>query len=319
MLNITIGYKIEEIELQDSEEKKMYRGSIFINSNKLITAFKTIIRECDVEYKDMLNYTLSIVENKCVNIIKGHSKTSSEFQSEKQIINAFLELQNFIFFIYSVSPKVNTTIRLCRILSIILEFTSSRKISNENRNLIKKNVYDEVCFVLKKNKSSTYTQVETLYLLTILRELGKEYWLEQDVLASYVGIHRDENNNYISDYDLNYFSVTVILFYMQEKVRYNELRAFVERKILQMFESRKGNFRADAELTLLFFDTISCPYISDKLKKDILDLYAVTDANDKNSILDFRDASGAKQIWFTTWKNFNFEKELDAKQSQEVY
>jgi hypothetical protein len=180
-------------------------------------------------------------------------------------------------------------------------------------------MYDNICFILKKNKSSEHTQVETLYLLTTLPELGKNYWLEQDVLADYFGIRKLENSDeYDSCTELNYFSFTVILFYMREKVRYKELRNFIEKGILTALSKKSSTLQKDAEATMLFFDVISCPFISIETKMKILKKYGITDNNLQEGILNFKN-NNSKQLWFTTWEKFDFGKELDTKHSQEVY
>ena len=67
------------------------------------------------------------------------------------------------------------------------------------------------------------------------------------------------------------------------------------------------------ELTFLLFDLLSCPYIDEGFKKDLLVRYDITDASDQDKILN------RKEYWFTKWTDFDFGKELEAKKSQEVY
>lgn len=62
LLDQYLTYKIEENNIDNGEDGK--RGSIYINSEKLITKFKTIIKETGVEYRDILNYSLSVIERK---------------------------------------------------------------------------------------------------------------------------------------------------------------------------------------------------------------------------------------------------------------
>ena len=71
LLNKYLTYKIDEEEISkggifDSDSKgenNEKSGSIYLSSNKLITKFKTIIRETKIDYKDILNYSLSKVTN----------------------------------------------------------------------------------------------------------------------------------------------------------------------------------------------------------------------------------------------------------------
>ena len=233
---------------------------------------------------------------------------------------AIVEILKFVFFFYSVSPRVNTTFKLCRILRIFISFMKAPDSNKDFRHLVFKCIYDDVCFTLKKNKTSEYAQVETLYLLTVLSELGRDYWLEQNVLAGYFNIDLREEK-FCKNHELNYFSITVMLFYMKEKKRYDKLRTFIEEMIIEKFQDNPRTLRKDAELIMLFFDIISCPYVSRETKNRLLRMYGITGLKEQFYIRNrkHRQHFNKKQLWFTTWENFNFGKALDAKQSREVY
>lgn len=315
LLEEKIVYRTTE---EGDDKNKIIKGSVYIRSDKLITQFKTIIKECSVSYKDMLNYSLATVENKSDRILKKYSKTTNKYRPKRQIIQAIISILDFSFFIYSVAPKVNTTIRLSRIIHIFCAFLSSKNINSEHRHLVYKCIYDNACFILDKNKTSEHTQVETLYLLITLAELGKDYWLEEGVLARYFNIEK-MHEKYQSKSKLNYLSYTVLLFYMRNKVRYNDLRSYIENEIKRYFSENKTLIGKKAELIMLLFDILSCPFVSCETKRSILNLHDIQKASEQNDILNFQGKNGQKHLWFTTWQNFNFGKELDTKQSQEVY
>jgi hypothetical protein len=217
--------------------------------------------------------------------------------------------------LYSVSPRVNTTIKLCRVLRLATTTLNLKdKFSIDFKHLVFKKIYDNIIFTLHKNKSVKHTQVETLYLLIALGELGNKYWLTEDILTSYLGIKKD-GTVFSCESELNYFTIVVSLFYMKDKVRYKNLRSFVLEKAVEKFESVDYDFRIKkAELILLLFDLLAYSYIDiTTIKKKLLSLYKVTDATIQNDIIK------ARSNWFTTWTDFDFGKELDAKQSQEVY
>ena len=67
----------------------------------------------------------------------------------------------------------------------------------------------------------------------------------------------------------------------------------------------------DTEITLMLFDIIACPYLTDDFKKPILSKAGIT----TNDFLDFVK----NRNWFIQWDNFNFKKELDNKKSLDVY
>ena len=306
-------YKLEDGQ-SDNQDVQVKKGSIHINSSTFITQFKTIIKECRVEYKDILNYSFSIIEKQCHKIIKKYYEASEDHRSEKQLIETILGILEFVFFIYSASPRVNTTIKLCQILQIFINSLKAKDINEDFKHLVFKYIYDDIDFILKKNKSSKYIQVETLYLLIALSELGQDYWREESVLVEYFNIKKKEPEDYVIDSELNYFSITVVLFYMKEKECYNKLRTFIEVEIIKKLESEEATY-IKSELTMLLLDTISCPYVSKKTKTHLLGLYDV----DKNLHNDILDLKHKQQVCFTTWNNFNFKKELDMKRGQEVY
>jgi hypothetical protein len=245
---------------------------------------------------------------------------SPEYQSPKQMINAINGILEFVFFIYAVSPRVNTTIRLCRILEVFNSLLKSDQIGTTHVQIVHKMIYDNVCFILKKNKSSEHTQVETLYLLIALGELGRDYWLEESILAEYLGIDLSPDGTLkTSVKSFNYFSITVSLFYMRDKVRYNALRNHIVDSAIKRISDCSDTCHKDSELVLMLFDLLSCPYVSAEKKKEVLLVFGVSDPALATDILDYSDHKSKSQLWFTNWQNFDFAKELDAKRSQEVY
>lgn len=324
LLNKYLTYKLDEQEnskdsTEDSEEIDTVSektGSIYLSSNKLITKFKTIIKETGIDYKDILNYTLSLIERKGSKIIKNYQELGRKNNSEKAFTKAILEILDFTFFLYSVSPRVNTTIKLCRILRNLTECLREKEnINIDFKHLAFKKIYDNIYFILQKNKSVEHTQVETLYLLIALGELGKEYWLDADVLRQYVCIDKNENTgNLTIKGSLNYFAIIVLLFYMRDKKRYSLLRVFLQDHIrLRFNEVSTENIGKCTELVFLFFDILTCPYLDITYKQEILTLHGVTDPSIQIEIIEMR------KHWFTKWTDFDFGKELDAKHSQEVY
>ncbi|MEK6647085.1 MAG: antiviral reverse transcriptase Drt3b, partial [Candidatus Firestonebacteria bacterium] len=317
LLNNSLIFKASKEERskddENDEEENEKRYSFYASSNELITRFKTIIKETGIAYKDILNYTLACIDRKVFKLIKIYSDIEDKGKHELKVVNMILQLFDYTFFIYSVSPRVNTTIKLCLILSKLTKFSKIRGNFNyDNRHLILKKIYDEVSLVLWKNKNSEYTQVETLYLLIALKELGKVYRLDESVLCKYFDVNLDEYEFGGSfGYDLNYFSITVLLFYIENRTRYNTFKNVLKKHIKSKFEKR--NKLKMTELTFLLFDLLSCPYIDEDFKKDLLASYDITDASDQDKILN------RKECWFTEWTDFDFVKALEAKKSQEVY
>jgi hypothetical protein len=141
-----------------------------------------------------------------------------------------IEVLEFVFFLYSVSPRANATIKVSTILAKLTKCVNGKRdkndskrryFSNDEKNLIFKKIYDDISLVLNKNRHTENTQVESLYLLTSLRDLGREYRLDQDTLREYFNIKIDEESGKdIFPYYFNFWSISVLLFYIRDLVRY---------------------------------------------------------------------------------------------------
>lgn len=314
LLNDGLNFEIRQPEAEGAENT----GSIYINSKALITKFKTIVKECSVEYKDILNYSMSIIERKCHKILKLYSSISSSNRNEWQLTKAVLGILEFLFFIYSVSPRVNTTIKLCGILRMVIEFFRSRGVTHDHKHLVYKYIFDECSFAMKNATRDDITQVETLYLLVVVSNLGREYWLEERALANYLNIN-EINGVFKFRVSPNYFTTTVALFYMSNKVRYRRLREYFESEVVEQLSAKMNVISKSAEAIMLLFDMISCPFVSELTKAKVLHLFGVSTATQQAELMDFRMKDGSRQLWFTSWEDFELGKALDAKRSQEVY
>ena len=311
---------VEASSSSEVENDKSFKCGVCIDSELLITKFKAIIKESEVSYKDLLNYSLAIVESRSEKILNCFNESDITYDSKVQITKAVVSILDFVFFIYSVSPRVNTTIRLCRIIRMFCSLYNLKTMQGENQRVVFKCIYDNARLVLNKNKNNEFNQIETLYLLIVLTELGKDYRLEEKILAEYFNINlKAVEGNDLSLQKFNYFTFTVALFYMKNIRRYNRLRVVIEKGLKERIVNSPDTFRKHAELTMLAFDTLSCPYVSMGTKKSILKKYGISNSNQQEDILGYRNGVDAKQMWFTTWENFDFGKELDAKLSHEVY
>jgi hypothetical protein len=219
-----------------------------------------------------------------------------------------------VFFIYSVSPRANTTIRLCRILVVFTSFLKKKGTNADLKHSVFKVIFDNISLILNKYRNLEHTPIETLYLLIALSELGKDYWLQVDMLCSYFNIKVHGSGSSIrAESGLNYISIVVLLFYMKDKKKYNDIRNSIEAAIIEKVRNKKATLLKDAELVLLLLDCLTCPYIKIATKYEILKVYGITNLAMQNAIISRR------KYWFTKWTAFDFSRELDAKQSLEVY
>jgi hypothetical protein len=177
-----------------------------------------------------------------------------------------------------------------------------------------KTIFDRTADVLKRNVKKKYARLESLYLLVVLSELGKQYWFEEDTLEKYLGLRKDKYSENI-ECDLDYFQITVILFYIRDKKRYSNIRSTVTKiASTKLAANDLMSNKRNTESVLLLLDLVSCPYIGNDEKTDILKSFGLD-----TDLQEVIDAIVFRRHWFTKWSNLNVRAELDAKKSKQVY
>ncbi len=298
---------------EDNSDEKVY--SFYVSSNKLITRFKSIIEETEIEYKDIMNYSLACVDRKIVQLIKTFFSLENREKHQRSVAKVLLEMIEFSFFLYSVSPRVNSTVKLCTILSKVTKFVKIKGNFNiDDKHIVLKKIYDDIFLVLNKYRHSEQVQVETLYLLIVLKDLGQKYRISERVLGHYFGLNHSKMK---CSYDLNYFSIVVLLFYIgSTKKRYSRSKSILKSYVLEkLSKGDDGRRRKSTEHTMLMLDLVACPFLDRTFKKSLFDTFGYKD-------LDYRDRTSVislNEYWFTKWTDFDFIKELDHKRSFEVY
>lgn len=312
LLDKKLSFIVDGDNGAEKETEKRY--SFYISSNRLITQFKTIIKESGIDYTNIQNYTLACIERKTRKIIHIYGNIEDKKDYESKVSKSIIEILDFAFFLYSVSPKVNSTIKLCLLLSKVIKFSKiNGNFNQDNKHLVYKKIYDEIFLVLKKYESKEHTQVETLYLLITLRELGRKYRIDEELLCKHYGINLKKRK---CENHLNYHSIIVLLFYIENVNRYKKTKSIIKKYIIEKYSSVKSDKRTKyTELILLLFDLLVCPYIDRDFKNKLLTLHNVPTRIGKIRT----DIINKRKYWFTKWSEFDFTKELEAKKSKEVY
>ncbi|WP_163399711.1 antiviral reverse transcriptase Drt3b [Flavobacterium fluviatile] len=295
------------IENQKVTEDDQSNPELYFSSNNVITRFKSIVKETGVEYKDIMNYSLAVLDKKTAKLINKFKKEKTENPklSEKEFEKGFLEILDVAFFLYSVSPRVNSTIKLCLIIDKIICFLKKNKTNNyvepfscNHKHNIFKKISDEIFLILQKNKTKDETQVETLYLLIALSQLGREYRLNINILCSYFNIKIHSDNTFEIVHPLNYFSITVLLFYIKDIHMYAPIKSLMRVYILDKFKNSilDKKWKMDTELVLLLMDVLSCPFLNN----------SIDSIENKNLFLEFENLENAILQPFTALESDNY-------------
>lgn len=279
-------------------------------------------------------------------IKEQEKKLKSYYNQLSKNINEIIELT---FFIYSVLPRVTYSIKVCHILFRIIDFIKNQertkhsyliKVSGANLEEMKyiafdfdkkhnifKQIYDGISLVFKKSFSSEYSEVETLYLLPIINELGENYRFEEKLINEHFRVLQlDIQNNKTLNHNLNYFTIISLLNYINvdEKKKYDKIRKNIQDIITEKFNNFEKN---KAEDIFLLIDVLTCPYIAStdveikNFRRQILDKIKFFDAGASNADKDVEIEKISKYTsnWFYSWKENDLGKELNTKRGHSVY
>lgn len=310
----SIKFHVEDVEQASGDVVK--KGEIFLNAAKLIVEFKTILKESGANYKDVLNYALASLESKTEKILDAYLDIDNP--KEKNIIQALIELVEFMFFIYSAAQRVSYTIKVSRIIQNIILFSNKNFKNKDLKHHLFKSISDNINIIFKNNRYDEHIHVETLYLLIALSELGRTYKLTEKNLADYFGFEEELSTSlaYKINPRLKYFSVVCLMFYIKNFNDYSAIKRSIEKSILDKYNGLDQDYLCmSTELTLLLFDSLSCPFISQSTKEELLTKYNISVPKLKADIIEFC----MKENWFIKWTDFNLKKELESKKSLEVY
>ncbi|WP_369058343.1 antiviral reverse transcriptase Drt3b [Caulobacter sp. 73W] len=284
----------------------------YVDANRLIVRFKTVIKESGVGYSDILNYTFAVIETKLQRAFDDYMCCEQNHDAQRALTSLVTGILEFLFFTYAASPRVNHTVRMVRIIASLTNFLNSSGVGFELRHSVYKFIHDNAVHQIEKNKLQPYREVETLYLLNALSHIGKAYWLPESTLARYFGISTNDDGQLEREEFLSYFSLTVGFSYMRDKERYNSLRKFFEDNAIAKLNYMKSQCAHHTEALMLFLDLVACPYVSPAATTHLAQIFGMTSKN----VAEIRAASDQ---WFTTWTNLDLVAELDAKRSRDVY
>lgn len=312
--------------------------------------YKDILSTTHVVPKDVANYTLAIANIHLPRLLKKYDKifktlkkgldapglvhyhadcTKRIAQLELRLTNYLLELVDAVFFIFSENDRINTTLKLSQVLNeIIIYLDNDYKLSKEKRikrftdkarDVVFKKIRDEICLVMQRSPMNPDTQLETLYLLPVFRQMRAKYRLTSIELEKYLGVVRKDDGTLDKFPKLNAIAIIILLYYLGSSNEYRVLRESLKVEIKKIFDDMPAMRKhRSAEMAILALDLAACPYLGEKqvsYKRGILQSMGISKA-DADAVAEYLKI---QKYMFTKWTGVNVTKELNAKISQEVY
>lgn len=271
-------------------------------SQKLIKDFQCIVKRNNLTYDILSKDIIRFFKTKFSKILK-----EGELEKDKEVVeNLFITLFDILFYAYSLNINSNTTFKLAQILVLACKYLEKQKA--DLKHTIYSKISKEADFVLtnfhRKSKTSE-TNIEILNLIIALKKLDDSYGLSVKKLKEILGIDNKDGFK-----RLNYFHIITILYYIENKALYSELKTEIENSVERRFTEDEDPF-SKSELTMLFFDYINCPFVNDRSKRKIMQSSGYATSNLADKIKEITD----QEIWFMNWNtDIDLEKVLKKKE-----
>lgn len=275
----------------DSNSKLKYKLSKYYQiSNQLISDIKCIVFNNNIDYSSISGYFFTLIK---VHVLEIKDKVSffvegtADSESLNRILLIILDVS---FFLYSMNFKVRSTY----LISQIIIFINSISKELDSTDIIYKKIYDEIDFIVKtKSKENLLQSVEILNLLIAVRNIDSDYQILPEDLYMYF----DDKDS--SKY--NYFSLMTFLYYVKRERKYQKIRDKIYHLIKEKLSHHYLNILNDSQSNHIFFDSLSCPYLTTLQKNKIaeLGLAPICKLNQEELSL-FVNKIGAVN-WFIDW------------------
>lgn len=331
--------KEDENEDENSDKDREIldkKFNIYLPANRVNTQIKAIVRECGIEYRDIANYLLEKMSQRLDAFLNRYEMGFKKYERlmskentnkdevellaqgvQRKLTSFLVSLIDVVFFVFNSNRQVNTTLKLQKIINTIViyakrhgDFKTNPEVRFQtiSKDIIFKKIQDEIALVLATTDSHRNTLHESLYLLILSKELGSAYLFSPEVIKSFIEK---------SELQYNLFACIILMYYYANHKCYDTQKTSLKEEILKKYRLvAEAERKRNSELTILTADMMTCPFVDDAYKQELLTLMGITEMKDQRMILRF--AKKQKYI-FTRWTMFNLNKELQAKISQEVY
>ena len=342
------------VDLNRLQKSLATKYNLYFRSTFFSSSFQDIMKANGVEAKDVLNYTIACIGNRCERMLKKFDKLYKPLclvdkipdlpsgiseQAEKRKSRMEHELSLFLFnlidsafFIYSFNKQLNSTLKLVNLINTIIVYLDTdymdrvknrkdnailkhKRFTDDIRANVFKKIQDEINVVFQCQHYNEDTQLETLYFLITLRSMRHKYHLSAASIEDYLGIKENKEGKKELP-NMNALFITLFLYYFGDRKEFDELRTLVVEKACSRISNVPLDLRKKTtEIVILLLDLMACPYLSAASKAKVGKAFDLSNKEIRKILGYFKNG----RFMFTNWKKLNVTKELNAKISQEVY
>ncbi len=269
----------------------------------------------DCGYDQVANYIIGAMASRVQRIIGGYSHAADQDgPSDEDYVKSLYVCLEVSYFCYSVSPSVPSSLRLAQ--STI-----------ETYNFVKSNMDHRKAFVAEMIVSRTHQFVGSFYkedstafehcvplpvinLLLVLGELHDNHGLIESVVEKFcVDVEK-----------FGYFEIVSVLFCVRDRSAFSEIRDQIFKRAKKVLSGGAGPL-VDAEVAMLAFDLIACPFLSVKDRRALLNivrkrsqLSSLSKAEGEVAVAEFE-----AEPWFVQWERVDLLRLIRKKELSSVY
>lgn len=278
----------------------------FVNSVKSLCSYN------NANYDEVSAYLIAVLVERVKKLVNISEDAIASHQKEIYR-DACVVLIDALYFIYSVSPSVGASYKLCTAIVVLIRF--SRRLGQFGES-IKHRLYELTERLLtsdtvgKGAAVDRFISLESVNVALAIRELGSRYLLPAEVIKKL----------FMGRSTFTYFDIVSCLFYVRNEPQY----IGILRKVISASEKKLQSFSdilMNTEKACLLLDLLACPYIDDALKKKWVTRLYVQFCVDHPSVGEIANflASAHEHYWFIDWQDVDLLNSLEKKELKQAY
>lgn len=155
-----------------------------------------------------------------------------------------------------------------------------------------------------------FIRLESLNIVLAMRELGDHYLLPETII----------DELFVNGRDMSYFTMVSCLFYIKSDLRYSKLRLRVVAAISEKLRDL-SDVLVNSEKAYLLLDMFSCPFITDKKKKDWSKALHALLSKPAPTTVQWTAflTNSAQGHWQVNWNDVDLLNSLEKKELKQAY
>ncbi len=282
----------EIIENKKIKKVQTIRNTYGISHN-FIKDFQCIAKKNQLGYDSINKEVLRHLKKTLISIIKEKNEDADKTNIE----NFLLLILDVCFYSYTLNINASTTFKVAQIVVLICKYLEKRTEADLRHEVFSKisKESDFAMSIFQRKTKPTDTNVETLNLLIALTKLDEEYLLSEKKIRDLFKL--DSDKDFLN---LNYFQIVTLLYYVQDTTKYATFKQKLEDAVCKKFVHDKDAF-SKSEFTMLFFDFLCCPFVSQVAKRKLTRNSKYECSNNDATVDQVITEISNYKHWFMSW------------------